>query len=355
MTTKTSPGQTSIETSRTATTQPGLRAQLGAREVGVRRADELLRVRPEDLPDAFRADRRRARVVDAVLRVPRGGVSAVSVMRAPLIYHPASRLSTRPVIARRERLDRLELLERLAAARRSSGSSGTAWGRRGSRASCRSSRSTGSGSRAGAGRARASRPRAARAARKPAARSFSRPSGVMSSVDHESSRHDADLGLAPSSRDLRLHRALHRLERGAAQERRREVDAHGSVVDLDVLDHAEVDERDHGDLRVGDLGERRPDLVGGHHCAPAGAERRTDRHLLPELGELGLVDAARDRLDVGQRRARALLARARAPGGARRRARRARRARARRPPRRAAPPSSVASRRSTHISACMRW
>src|SRR5581483_10466040 len=42
-------------------------------------------------------------------------------------------------------------------------------------------------------------------------------------------------------------------------------------------DDAEVDERDDGDLRIGDLLERLPDLRLGerYHCAPAGAERRT--------------------------------------------------------------------------------
>ena len=38
---------------------------------------------------------------------------------------------------------------------------------------------------------------------------------------------------------------------------------------------AAVDERHDGDLRVWDLGEGRPDLLDRHHCAPAGAERRT--------------------------------------------------------------------------------
>ena len=40
MTTKTSPGQTENETSRTAATQPVFALQLAAREVGVRRADD---------------------------------------------------------------------------------------------------------------------------------------------------------------------------------------------------------------------------------------------------------------------------------------------------------------------------
>ena len=53
------------------------------------------------------------------------------------------------------------------------------------------------------------------------------------------------------------------------------VDPHRAVVDRDVLHDAEVDERDDGDLRVGNVGERLPDLVGRHHCDPGGAERRT--------------------------------------------------------------------------------
>ncbi len=66
-----------------------LLAQLGAREVGVRRADEPFRVRPEDLPDTLRADRGRGSSDRSRCFVAAGAVSAVSVMRAPLIYHPA--------------------------------------------------------------------------------------------------------------------------------------------------------------------------------------------------------------------------------------------------------------------------
>ena len=173
-------------------------------------------------------------------------------------------------------LDRLELLERLPAARRSSGASGTASGRRCSRASscvepqygqrktfdC-SCTSCGAPASRGAGGA------------KPAARSFSRPAAVILSVDHESSWITRTSGSAPSAVDLLLERALHRLERGTAEERRRELHADVSVRDIDRTDDAEVDERDDGDLRIGDLVERLPDLLGRHHCAPAGAERRT--------------------------------------------------------------------------------
>ena len=66
MTTNTSPGQTSNETSRTAATQPVFVVQLAAREVGVRRADDPLGVRAEDLPDALGADQRLAGAIDAV-------------------------------------------------------------------------------------------------------------------------------------------------------------------------------------------------------------------------------------------------------------------------------------------------
>ena len=68
MTTNTSPGQTSSETSLTATTHPVFARSSARGRVGVRRADEPFAVRSEDLPDPLGADRRRARAVDAVLR-----------------------------------------------------------------------------------------------------------------------------------------------------------------------------------------------------------------------------------------------------------------------------------------------
>src|SRR5579884_3956223 len=85
-----------------------------------------------------------------------------------------------------------------------------------------------------------------------------------------------DCDLRP--RHLLLDRALHVLERRAAEEGRRQLDPDPPVLlHLDGADDAEVDERDDGDLRVGDLLERLPHLVGlgRHHCAPAGADRRT--------------------------------------------------------------------------------
>ena len=58
MTTKTSPGRTSSDTSRTAATQPVFSRSSPLREVGVRAADDPLRVRAEDLPHAVGADQR---------------------------------------------------------------------------------------------------------------------------------------------------------------------------------------------------------------------------------------------------------------------------------------------------------
>src|SRR3954447_20423616 len=86
---------------------------------------------------------------------------------------------------------------------------------------------------------------------------------------------DLDLGLGAEPGDLLLHCALHHLERGAAEEGGRELDPDVSVLDIDRTDDAEVDQRDDGDLRVGDLLERLPDLGLAYHCAPVGAERRT--------------------------------------------------------------------------------
>src|SRR6202035_640751 len=51
---------------------------------------------------------------------------------------------------------------------------------------------------------------------------------------------------------LLLDRALHVLERGTAEEGWRELDVDVSVLDIDRADYSEVDERDDGDLRVGD-------------------------------------------------------------------------------------------------------
>src|SRR5205085_11085689 len=49
------------------------------------------------------------------------------------------------------------------------------------------------------------------------------------------------------------------LDRRAAEERRRELDPHPRVVDVDRAHDAEVDDGDDRELRIGDLGERVPD------------------------------------------------------------------------------------------------
>ena len=88
-------------------------------------------------------------------------------------------------------------------------------------------------------------------------------------------QHDVDLRLAAERDHRLLHLPPHRVERRAAQEGGRELDPNARRVDRDRLDHAEVDERDDGDLRIRDLRQRLPDALGRHHCAPTGAERRT--------------------------------------------------------------------------------
>ena len=70
MTTKTSPGQTSNETSRRATIEPVLRAQLVPRQVGVRRADRSC-ARPARRPSTGRG---RARVGVPVAAVTGGSL-----------------------------------------------------------------------------------------------------------------------------------------------------------------------------------------------------------------------------------------------------------------------------------------
>ena len=118
----------------------------------------------------------------------------------------------------------------------------------------------------------------------------------MRSVDHESSWITATSGSPPSSVTFVLQRALHHLERRAAEERRRELDAHAVAVDGDVADHAEVDERDDRDLRVGDLLERRPDLLDRHHCAP-GTERRTSVISFHSSASSGVCSPRSSRVD----------------------------------------------------------
>ncbi len=74
--------------------------------------------------------------------------------------------------------------------------------------------------------------------------------------------HHPYLRLAAESPDCVLDLATHRVERRAPHERGGEVDVHVLVLHANVLHDAEVDDRDHGDLRVGDLPKRSPDRVG---------------------------------------------------------------------------------------------
>ena len=82
---------------------PRLLAQLTARKIGVRGSDEPFGVRAEDLPDALGANDGCARAIDPMPRFSRSSLAvcrscrsslAVSVMRASLIYHSASLVST---------------------------------------------------------------------------------------------------------------------------------------------------------------------------------------------------------------------------------------------------------------------
>ena len=72
-----------------------------------------------------------------------------------------------------------------------------------------------------------------------------------------------------------LHRQLHQLEGRAAHECRREVDPHGSVVTSTPLITPRSTIEITGISGSGILARSGPDGVGGHHRAPAGAERRT--------------------------------------------------------------------------------
>ena len=152
--------------------------------------------------------------------------------------------------------------------------SGTGSGRRCSRAASRSSRSTGSGAPlSGAGSSvGAPAPRGAGGA-KPASRSFSRPAGVILSVDHESSSRTSTCGSPPSA--VTAASICVRIASSAGQPMNVgvNVDPDAHALDRDVFDDAEVDERDDGDLRIRDLAERLPDTLGavtiGLTTAPA--------------------------------------------------------------------------------------
>src|SRR4051794_33334700 len=80
-------------------------------------------------------------------------------------------------------------------------------------------------------------------------------------------RDHLDVGLAAELGDLRGHLRAHHLEGRAAEEGRRELDAHLPVLDLDVAHDAQVDDRDHRDLGIGHLGERFPDASLGQHTS----------------------------------------------------------------------------------------
>src|SRR3954470_6317957 len=159
-------------------------------------------------------------------------------------------------------------------------------------------------------------------------------------------RDHLDLGLGAELRDLLLHRPLHDLERGAAEEGRRELDADVSVRDIDRTDDAQVDERDDGDLRVRDLLERLPDPGLGYHCAPHGADRRTIV-ISSHIGASSSVCVPRSIASTSFRPTR-VTSSPRSSGG--------------RTPSAYGHNSSTAAwkrgssrSRSCHISACMRW
>src|SRR5262249_60479373 len=87
-------------------------------------------------------------------------------------------------------------------------------------------------------------------------------------------RDPVDPGVRAELLDARGHRVAHDLERRAAEKRGRELDADLVPRHVHGPDHAEVDERDDGDLRVRNLRERIPYLLFGYQVAPAN-ERRT--------------------------------------------------------------------------------
>src|SRR5919204_435028 len=133
-----------------------------------------------------------------------------------------------------------------------------------------------------------------------------------------------DLRFGTELPDPFRHRVTHDFERRAAEEGRREVDAYGPVLDADVTDDAEVDERDDRDLRIRDLGERLPDLLGGYHVVPAGCERRT------------IVISSQSSVSSGECSSRPVPSSGRSSSSA-------------------FVNRGSSSKRSNHICACMRW
>ena len=127
---------------------------------------------------------------------------------------------------------------------------------------------------AAAARARLSTRRAAPAARSRTRAASRGPPGVIRSVDHESSSDDLHVRLAAERAHLVGHRVAHHLERRAAEERRRELDAHAVALDGDVAHDAEVDERDDGISGSGISASASQTAASRHHVAP-GTLRRT--------------------------------------------------------------------------------
>ncbi len=72
-----------------------------------------------------------------------------------------------------------------------------------------------------------------------------------------------DVRLRAELADPLGHLVAHHLECRAAEEGRRELDVDGAVLDRDIADDAEVDDRDRRDLGIRDLGERVPDVSFG--------------------------------------------------------------------------------------------
>ena len=114
-----------------------------------------------------------------------------------------------------------------------------------------------------------------RAARSRRPRGRRGPTGLMRSLVHGTSKVADDLDRAPEGREAGRDRRLDQLERRAADEGRQDLDPDRAVRgrDLDAMDDPEIDDRQHRELRVRDLGEGRAD---GRLVEPAAAARRAD-------------------------------------------------------------------------------
>ena len=228
------------------------------------------------------------------------------------------------------RSDRLELLERLAAAaavadRAARGRAEDVLQLRVGRAAVRAAEAV----RSGAGRASAPRPRAARRGEKPAARSFSRPSRVIRSVDHESSITTSTSGSAPSSS---IRSAIcSRMTSSAGQPRN--VGVNSTCTRSPSTRTSRMTPRSTSEI-TGISGSW-TSASAAQTCSAVTTSRPGLRaphlgHLLPELGELRRVAVPEPRVGDGCGEWAQLLERGRES---------------------AARPSS----RSSHISACIRW